>query len=62
MADQSRPKIIEDNPIGKGLDIFRTSFASVCESRKISCGSDALDQFDQEGMGASFFVVYGSDY
>lgn len=50
MADQSRSKIIEDNPIGKGLDAFRASFDAVCEDREIPCTPDALGQLDQEGM------------
>ncbi|KAJ4307335.1 hypothetical protein N0V88_000718 [Collariella sp. IMI 366227] len=33
MADQPRSEIIKDNPIGNGLDAFRTSFNTVCADR-----------------------------
>ncbi|KAK0718106.1 hypothetical protein B0T26DRAFT_741181 [Lasiosphaeria miniovina] len=50
MADQqSRLKIINDNPIGKGLDAFRTSFTSICEGAAVSCTPDALEQLGQKG-------------
>lgn len=50
MADQSRLKIIKDNPIGNGLDAFRASFNTVCADRALSRIPDALGQLDQEGM------------
>ncbi len=49
MTDQTQSKILENNPIGKGLDAFRSSFNSICKERSISCTPDALDQFGQEG-------------
>jgi hypothetical protein len=49
MTDQPRSKIIEENPIGKGLDAFRTSFNSTCEGRSISCTPDALGQLGHDG-------------
>ncbi|KAK4031149.1 hypothetical protein C8A01DRAFT_51646 [Parachaetomium inaequale] len=50
MADQPRSKIIEDNPIGNGLDTFRASFNTVCADRDIPCTLDALGQLDQEAL------------
>jgi hypothetical protein len=47
MADRS--KIIEENPIGKGLDTFRSLFKSICEGANIACTSSALGQFGREG-------------
>lgn len=45
MADQARSEIIEDNPIGNGLDAVRVSFfASVCKSANFFCTPDALGQ------------------
>jgi len=49
MTDQAQSEILENNPIGKGLDAFRTSFNSICEDRSISCTPDALGQLAQEG-------------
>jgi hypothetical protein len=49
MTDQPQSKIIKDNPIGKGLHDFHTSFKSLCEDRSLSCKSDALGQLGQEG-------------
>lgn len=50
MADRPRSKIIEENPIGKGLDALYASFNSVCENRRIPCTPDALGQLDQEDL------------
>ena len=49
MADQPRSEIIKDNPIGNGLEAFRTSFNTLCTDREIPCTLDALSQFDFEG-------------
>ena len=49
MTDQAQSEILGNNPIGKGLDAFRSSFNSICEGRSISCTPDALGQLDQEG-------------
>ncbi|KAL2884644.1 hypothetical protein HOO65_100048 [Ceratocystis lukuohia] len=48
MANQSPSKIIENHPIGKGLDTFRTLFNSICKDESILCSPDALDQLDPE--------------
>ncbi|KAJ0103725.1 hypothetical protein J7T55_001741 [Diaporthe amygdali] len=50
MADRPRSKIIEDNPIGNGLDALHASFNSVCENRRIPCTPDALGQLDQKDL------------
>ncbi len=50
MADQPRSEIIKDNPIGNGLDAFRTSFNTLCTHREIPCTLDALGQLDLEGI------------
>ncbi len=47
--EQPQSKIIEENPIGKGLDVFRFSFKSFCEERRIYCSIDALDQLGRDG-------------
>lgn len=49
MTDQAPSEILGNNPIGKGLDAFRTSFNSICEDRSISCTPDAVGQLGQEG-------------
>ncbi len=49
MTDQAQSEILENNPIGKGLDAFRTSFNSICEDRSIFCTPDAVGQLGQEG-------------
>ena len=55
MADRS--KIIEENPIGKGLDAFRASFNSICEGSNVLRSPDALAQLDRNGMGSK--IRYG---
>ncbi|EGR46861.1 uncharacterized protein TRIREDRAFT_122898 [Trichoderma reesei QM6a] len=40
MADQA--KIIDENPIGSGLDAFRASFRSLCQNRSLDGQPDAL--------------------
>ncbi|KAM7191172.1 hypothetical protein V8F33_009043 [Rhypophila sp. PSN 637] len=41
---------MEENPIGRGLDAFHTSFNLLCTNRKISGTTDALGQLDQEDI------------
>ncbi|KAK4031374.1 hypothetical protein C8A01DRAFT_51523 [Parachaetomium inaequale] len=48
MADQTRLRIIKNNPIGNGLDALRASFDTVCVDRTLSRNPDALGQLDQE--------------
>ncbi|KAH7115371.1 hypothetical protein B0J13DRAFT_209325 [Dactylonectria estremocensis] len=50
MAGHPQSKIIEDNPIGNGLDTFRKTFNSICEGADIPCTSDALDALEQLGQ------------
>ncbi|GAB0138519.1 hypothetical protein EsDP_00006752 [Epichloe bromicola] len=50
MGNQQQSKIIEENPIGNGLNAFRASFSSICEGARISCSPDALDQLGQEDL------------
>ncbi|RSL79330.1 hypothetical protein CEP52_017537, partial [Fusarium oligoseptatum] len=50
MGDQPQSKIIEDNPIGNGLDTFRGYFSSICEGARVSCTPDALEQLEQEDV------------
>jgi hypothetical protein len=54
MGNQPQSKIIEDNPIGNGIDAFRGSFSSVCERAHLSCIPDALDQLEHEGTADQF--------
>jgi hypothetical protein len=49
MTDQPRSKIIEGNPISKGLDAFRASFRLICEGANVFPTQDALEQLGQEG-------------
>ncbi|RSL57392.1 hypothetical protein CEP54_008310 [Fusarium duplospermum] len=51
MTDQPQSKIIKDNPIGNGLDAFRASFKSICDSTNTNTWTtDALDQLSQEDL------------
>ncbi|OAA41678.1 serine/threonine-protein kinase Sgk2 [Metarhizium rileyi] len=44
MTQQDRSDVIEANPIGNGLDAFRSSFHSICDSRRLLRSPRALDQ------------------
>ena len=37
MLDQVQLKIVEENPIGTGLDALRTSFNLLCDNRTLPC-------------------------
>ncbi|KAL6852514.1 hypothetical protein ACO1O0_007060 [Amphichorda felina] len=50
MADEPRSKIIQENPIGKGLDRFRASFNTVCNGAGIASSPDVLQQLSQEDL------------
>ncbi|KAK3933951.1 hypothetical protein QBC46DRAFT_400887, partial [Diplogelasinospora grovesii] len=50
MAEQSRSKIVEENPIGNGLDAFRASFNTLCTGSDIPCTLDALGQLDRDDI------------
>jgi hypothetical protein len=49
MTDQNRSKVIQEHPIGNGLNAFRTSFNSICEDRNISPDPAAVEHLGQEG-------------
>jgi hypothetical protein len=49
MTDQNRSKVIQEHPIGNGLNTFRTSFNSICEGRNISPDPGAIEHLGQEG-------------
>ncbi|RMI93704.1 hypothetical protein CDV36_016543, partial [Fusarium kuroshium] len=50
MRNESQSKVIEDNPIGNGLDAFRASFNSICEGASISSTPEVLEQLEQEDV------------
>ncbi|KAM0286950.1 hypothetical protein ACHAQH_000634 [Verticillium albo-atrum] len=50
MDDQQRLNIINENPIGNGLDAFRASFASACEAAGLSRATGAIDQLGHEAL------------
>jgi len=54
MTDQFS-KIIEENPIGKGLDAFRASFHSACEGAGLLYYQDALQQLNREGKKTQLY-------
>ncbi|KAK7219760.1 hypothetical protein V2G26_007763 [Clonostachys chloroleuca] len=43
MTDQNCSKIIEEHPIGNGLNTFRNSFNSICEDGNISPDPGAIE-------------------
>ncbi|KAM7182691.1 hypothetical protein V8F33_014103 [Rhypophila sp. PSN 637] len=50
MADQARSEIIKDNPIGKGLDNFRSSFNLACKNQTILSTPDSLRKLGNEDL------------
>jgi hypothetical protein len=50
--DQAKSKLVEDNPIGDGLDAFRPSFNSICNGTSISCIPDTLGRLGDKGKTA----------
>ncbi|KAK8002234.1 ubiquitin thioesterase OTU1 [Apiospora arundinis] len=57
MEDQSRSKIIAENPIGKGLDSFRAAFGRICESKGISCSPKSLDHLNRDDLQKLAIVI-----
>ncbi|KAI8710629.1 Pkinase-fungal domain-containing protein [Fusarium sp. LHS14.1] len=57
MRNELQSKVIEGNPIGNGLDVFRGSFDSICESLGIPCSPDALDKLGREDLQNVIFVL-----
>ncbi|KAK3367307.1 hypothetical protein B0T24DRAFT_387668 [Lasiosphaeria ovina] len=49
MTDQFS-KIIEENPIGRGLGAFRASFGAICEGASISRTPDAVERLSHEDL------------
>jgi hypothetical protein len=47
--EQGRSKIIQENPIGNGLDAFRATFEATCQDRGILSTSSALRLLTEEG-------------
>ncbi|KAI8710295.1 Non-specific serine/threonine protein kinase [Fusarium sp. LHS14.1] len=62
MRNESQSKVIENNPIGNGLDAFRASFNLICEGADISCCPDALDELDQEGVASITLLQHYPNY
>jgi hypothetical protein len=56
MTDQSQ--VIEENPIGKGLDAFRESFFSICKDRGINNAPDAVARLSREGEEIQLCVMH----
>ncbi|KJK84879.1 hypothetical protein H633G_11307, partial [Metarhizium anisopliae BRIP 53284] len=50
MSDQSRLELINENPIGNGLDAFRALFTSICTSRNLTSTADTLHQLGSEDL------------
>ncbi|TWU76972.1 hypothetical protein ED733_007337 [Metarhizium rileyi] len=50
MTHHIRSDVIEANPIGNGLDAFRSSFHSLCDSRRLICSPRALDQLSLDDL------------
>ncbi|EEY24042.1 conserved hypothetical protein [Verticillium alfalfae VaMs.102] len=50
MADQRRPKIIEDNPIKTGLEGFRASFKAACKNEGIPPSLDSLCELTDDAL------------
>ena len=57
MTDQAQSEILENNPVGKGLDAFRTYFNSICEDRGISCTADNFMIFKYDNSTSGEFTV-----
>ncbi|KAI8634829.1 serine/threonine-protein kinase Sgk2 [Xylariaceae sp. FL1651] len=50
MTDQARLEIIAKNPIGKGLNTFRASYALICEKLNIPNTQDSLHQLSHDEL------------
>lgn len=61
MSNELQSKVIEDNPIGNGLDVFRAPFGSICEGAGVSCCADALEELDQEGVVPNTLLQHSSN-
>ncbi|OAA33941.1 hypothetical protein NOR_08745 [Metarhizium rileyi] len=50
MSDQSRLELINANPIGNELDIFRVLFTSICTKRNLASTADTLHQLGTQDL------------
>ena len=50
--DETLSEIVKDNPIGGGLDSFRSVFRSTCESKGIRPSPDSMDCLNEKGEEA----------
>ena len=57
MADDVLERLIQESPIGNGLDGFRTSFLSICEGNSLPCTLDAVNHLTQEGKDVNSIVA-----
>ncbi|QLI74779.1 uncharacterized protein G6M90_00g113490 [Metarhizium brunneum] len=60
MSDQRRLELIDENPIGKGLDAFRTLFTSVCSNRNVTFTACTLGQLSNEDLRNPALVLLPS--
>lgn len=49
MARPSKAEVIENKPIGDGLNAFRDSLISLCETSGLPCSIESLPKLDPEG-------------
>lgn len=49
VMDHFRPQVIQDNPIGAGLDTFRDSFNATCQRLGISPSTEILSELEERG-------------
>lgn len=45
--DHFRPQVIQDNPIGAGLDTFRDSFIATCQRLGVSPSTEVLSEIGE---------------
>ncbi|CAG7999808.1 unnamed protein product [Penicillium nalgiovense] len=50
MSDQSRSRLILENPIGDGLNGFRATFTSICEGADLRSPDEAVDRLKREDV------------
>ncbi|KAK3938013.1 hypothetical protein QBC46DRAFT_391155 [Diplogelasinospora grovesii] len=55
--NQSRSRVIEENPIGSGLDALRSAFKSVCEGQSIPCTTDALSHDKEDFQNLTLYLL-----
>ncbi|KAJ5544154.1 hypothetical protein N7494_005433 [Penicillium frequentans] len=50
MSDQRNSRLIIENPIGSGLNVFRTTFTLVCGGADLSSADQAVDRLKREDV------------